>query len=176
MNNELKYPVKYAVLELCTDAFTSDIVYVYIVSKCYVVGENIRYYSDGSSKSLYNVVFPYQDFSKFNGSGTLEKRIIPEILYGNICNYQQVDCLFDDYYLAKTIADEKNCESLGSLLALISVNGDKLKWINRINEVTNSFSLTLEKCNLYEQHILLESEDMNVTSNLISDYKKVKKI
>ena len=41
MNNELKYPVKYAVLELSTDAFTSDKIYAYIVSKCYVVGENI---------------------------------------------------------------------------------------------------------------------------------------
>ena len=81
-NQELKYPVKYAVQELTQyggweNSFV-DTIKGYIVSKCYIVETNTMYYADGKEQTSYNVVFPYQDIEAFQKSienGLSEKNL-----------------------------------------------------------------------------------------------------
>ena len=62
MRDELKYPVVFALQKMTGVAYTKynryDEVIAYIVSPCYLVGEHLTYYEDGTNKKTYDVVFP----------------------------------------------------------------------------------------------------------------------
>ena len=107
MEKVLNYPIKYAILELKTKGGFihnfEDITVGFIVSKCYVVNQNIRYYEDGSSKTTYHVVFPYNDIHNFKwrtlgGFTFYDTEISPSFGYhGNCMNANVVSSIYDNF-------------------------------------------------------------------------------
>ena len=63
MKEKVNFPIKYAVLELTQSGGWmvdyKDITKGFIVSKCYVIEDNIIYDSDGNSKIVHKVFFPF---------------------------------------------------------------------------------------------------------------------
>lgn len=61
MNEDLRFPIKYAVLELKSPGGYStnyeDVTEGFIVSKCYVVGCEVKYFPTGEAKVTYKVYF-----------------------------------------------------------------------------------------------------------------------
>lgn len=113
---ENKYPIKYAVLELKIDGDSSynyeKVTVGYIVSKCYLIGQNLKFFSDGTSKVLFEVVFPYNDILRFKTNPSEIYKMegtVPIIHKHDICaNSKIVLDLFDTYDEAHAVANEMN--------------------------------------------------------------------
>ena len=77
MGKFLNYPIKYAVQELKInkgyDSNYEDVTFGFVVSKCYVISQNIKYNADGTSAQTYDVLFPYGDIHTFKYSTLLKK-------------------------------------------------------------------------------------------------------
>ena len=81
-------------------------VYANIVAECYVISETKRYYSDGTSKMFYEVVYTW----KKNLDGKLLKQI-PEFNLNSQCfNSVIVEEIFDNIQEAKDYTRAKNEE------------------------------------------------------------------
>ncbi len=172
MNNELNYPVKYAVLELkevgnCSQGW-KDITKGFIASKCYVVESKTIYSKDGSSKTFHKVVFPYKDFKTFKM--LLNARNIIQVDTRNIPRYDAISKpypvdivadLFDTYEEAKTIANAKNKELYRQITCYLNI--EYLE--NNLDRINKEFLKEIELCNLFEKASLEETEDMVISSN-----------
>lgn len=70
MNN--KYPIKYAVIPLYKSMDVGSgkkdnfKLVSYIISKCYLLEENIKYNEDGTNERIYNIMVP--NYEEFNDS------------------------------------------------------------------------------------------------------------
>ena len=137
MRNELEYPIKYAVLELKEQggflAGYEDITQGFIVSKCYVVGSEIKYYSNGKYDITYKVVFPFKNISSFKLSlnrGTSYDCYETIPLYdasGDPYPIDIVTSLFDNYEEAKEISLLKNEKMEENLILKISLLDENWK-------------------------------------------------
>ncbi len=188
MNKEINYPIKYAVLELIERGGWSvgykDITQGFIVSKCYVIESNIVYNSDGSYKVMHKVVFPFRDIEMFKNSLRNGRKNIgkPEIPKYDACDMiypiNIVTTLFDSYEQAKVMAAYKNNEYKKNLVFKIpdfwSNNFLNSNWKNQLHELEQEFLKNLEICNLFEQLVLAETEDMNISEEAFDDRNAVK--
>lgn len=106
MNLENNFPIKYAAMELVKlkwprlgNPFSES--FCYIVSECYLISETKHYFSDGTFKMYYEIVFPWKKDS--------EEKIVPKINYDGKCyNSVVVEQIFDDLESAKNYTREIN--------------------------------------------------------------------
>ena len=183
MQEELNYPIKYAVLELkerggWIDRY-EDKVKGYIVSKCYVVETTIRYTKEGKEKITHKVVFPYQDLTLFKAGlrkeeKNLGKGHIPEYdIYGRAYPTEVVEDLFDDYFIAKEKATQKNAELRKELLADISLTNPN--WKEEKEKKEEDLLKELSICQSMEEVISFFTEGMEITEGKEKQLIKNKK-
>lgn len=176
MERKLNYPVKYAVLELKTkggfEQDYKDMTVGFIASKCYVIGQNVRYYQDGTSKLSYQVVFPYNDIHNYKWRVARnyqfdEKEISPSFgYYGDCMNANIVLNVFDTYDEASVVADSENenkKRKIGTHLSLLEAD-----WKEKYDEQVKVFEENLALCKRYEQIIVAQTANMLVTGDDIS--------
>lgn len=183
MEKKLNYPVKYAVLELKTDGGWDnnyeDVTVGFITSKCYVIGQNVRYYQDGSCKVFYQVVFPYNDIYNYRwrtsiGYPFTEKEIIPSFGYhGNCTNENIVSNVFESFEEASVAADVINKERRDRVGYYLSVAAPD--WEEKYNNLLEEFDKNLAICKSYEQAICDATSDMVVTGENIAIKQLIKK-
>ncbi len=164
--NEINYPVKYAILGIKEQVgWTHGLheleieyrVCGYIVSKVYLVGERIKYNSNGTSEKSYQVVFPYPEIMKM-------RRELPSYDVNYQCwNYTNVLQVFEDFEQAKEITNEKNKELRKNCWLTVSFSFSNPNWENEINEKQKKFDNRLQVYKEFEQMILDETADMIIT-------------
>lgn len=158
---ELKYPVKYAIMPVLGQVGWTvglhqmerqyDVV-AYIVSKAYITSETIKYYSDGSRKILYNVVFPYND-------NNLDTKILPKYnINGDCTNSVEVSNVFDTYEEALQSRDLEN-RKLRSLCCFVSKS--------------KQFTEVLKQCFKLEEFILCNTNGMIISQEKQKTYTKI---
>ena len=182
MNNELKYPVKYAVLELKERGGYSvgynSVTQGFIASKCYVIESSIVYNSDGSNKIVHKVVFPYQDIERFkmslrNGGQNIVEKEIPRLNAGGyIYPITEVSELFDTYELAKEYAQEKNEDYKNRLVLYVPTQITDLKWQEEYDKLKQEYDKRVEITNLFEQNALEKTKDMSVEEPYVKVLRK----
>lgn len=164
---ELNYPIKYAILGIeeqvgwlpgLHEMEREYDVCGYIVSKVYVVGESIKYCSDGSYKKFYQVVFPFTSIYE-------KKRQIPSYNLNCDCyNYVNVSNLFDTFDDAKIVSSEKNRELRAKSYLPVSY-GNKMAWKDRILKGQELFDKRQVNYLEFENFISMETIDMEITSD-----------
>lgn len=168
MSKELHQPIKYAVLELKEKGGYlvgyKDITQGFIVSKCYVIGSNRVYNSDGSKNLTHTVVFPFKDISYFkdsfrNNFQNIGDKNVPSYDGPNDSYLTDVVAeLFDSYETAKVDTEQKNEEYKQNL------------YLKEQSEIlTSEFKQSLELCYLFEQLVLDATEDMKITEHLFTN-------
>ena len=166
-NSELKYPIKYAVLELTDE---NSKTFGFIVSKCYVVEALTKYLPDGNSRKYYKVVFPYTNIVDYKQKICYEYhtqdigiRYTPNYDYfGEIYNGKVVDELFDNYdvaYVNSILKNKQLVEDLYSKLPIFHPNYEKEK-----EEISSKFSLNMSLCEKFEKLILEQTRDMIIVN------------
>lgn len=175
MSKELKYPIKYAVLELKEQGGWlvgyKDITQGFIVSKCYVVGSEIKYYSNGKNDTIHKVVFPFKNISDYRLSlqrGTTYRNYETVPSYdacGNHCPVDIVSTLFDNYEEAHEIAFKKNKEMERNLILNVSLSNENEK--EKYEKLKMDFLANLNVCHKFEELILSQTENMNVSDSLV---------
>ena len=184
MHRELKYPIKYAILELKEQGGWlvgyEDITQGFIVSKCYVVGSEIKYYQDGKNEITHKVVFPFKNISDFRvslqrGSSYNSYETVPAYdACGNLYPVDVVSSLFDSYEQAKEIAFQKNEEMKSKLILNVSLSDEN--WKEKYEKLKIDFLENLNICNQFEELILMQTESMSVSDNNIEiSCKKLQK-
>ena len=106
------YPIVYTLMKI-TDYTDWDVEETvgYVVSKAYLVSENVIYSGDGNIHSKYSVVFPYHSINDIK----LNKRHYPEYGIGNheeCYNSSTVDILYSSFEEADLQATILNKELL----------------------------------------------------------------
>lgn len=172
MSEELKYPIRYAIMPIIEE--TNNEIIFYMVSKCYVISEKKEYLKDGKCKITYEIVFPY--FEKMNFPNYIEnldyfyevnldlfknmKRIFPEYnIYKQCSNSTIISQLFssldDALYVANKMNEEKNSNKRGCI---------------RLDEYYDRNCEKLEKkfsvCKEIEQIIANHTADMLILSEV----------
>lgn len=169
--NELNYPIKYAILGIeeqvgwqpgLHEMEREYDVCGYVVSKVYVVGENIKYNRDGTYSKDYQVVFP------FSCTTDREKQTPKYNIYYQCYNSINVSEIFDSIEEAKSTASEKNKE-LFSKSYLTYYFDKKMSLKEKILKGQLEFNERLKKYLEFENFILNETIDMEITSD-----KKIK--
>lgn len=157
------YPVKYAPMPIIEqigwDHGLNELerkydVVCYIVSKCYLLSDKIKYKENGKSLKEYEVVFPYQKGQYYNW-----ERVIPEF---NLINYSctnsnLVNKVFDNYEEALEFATQKNKELCDKTWAYLPYTEDLN---DRILEKKQEFSDRLSSYKMLEQQILINTSDL----------------
>ena len=175
MEKELNYPIKYAIQELTIQGgFTQnyeEITLGFIVSKCYVINQNIKYLQNGTFETIYKVVFPYKDIDSFRYSLSghhhyNEEPSIPKYNYCRECtNSNKVSELFDTYEEASLQAEIFNQEKRKKI---------NFCNINAYTELVKQHNKDLEICKQFEQLINELQTNMTITKDNISTKKLIK--
>ena len=170
MDQNLKYPIKYALLELKEhggwEHNYEDIPLCYIVSPCYVINQNIRYYSDETTKTTYEVVFPYKDIhtykylKRFN-----EHSEKPHFSSYNCLNSNIVSNLFDTYEEANITAEIENKNKRKNIFCSVK----------NYNQILDTFNKNLEICKEFEQLVLERTKNIQITQKDINVKKLTRK-
>lgn len=180
MENELNYPVKYAVLELKVKGDWKndykDRTIGFIASKCRIVSQNIRYFQDGTSKLSYQVVFPYKNIEEYKNRisrnlpfDEIEK--LPNFgSYDNCLNATVVSEIYDTYDEASDVADNKNSDMRHFAGAFVYPT-----WQVKREEKIKEFDTNIAICKSFEHDIIEATSSMQVTSESISVKQFVKK-
>ena len=173
MSKELKYPIKYAVLEVKEQGGWAcgyqEITQGYIVSKCYVIESGIRYHSNGKNELTHKVVFPFKNFAEFRmalqrGATFMGEEIVPSYdACGNPYPLDIVMDLFDSYEEAHILSSQKNEEKQRKLILEVSISDDN--WQTKYEKLNMAFLEMLGMCQKFEELITLETANMNVTDN-----------
>ena len=184
MNQEQKYPIKYAVLELKERGGWSvgyeDVIKGYIASKCYVVESIIKYLPNGSSKVYHKVVFPLNDFETFKlklsrkNLNHFSKDTVKYDACDNPYPSSIVEEIFDNYDEAKTHAElkNKNLEENIILNKTIHMSFNSQEFIEKCKKLKAEFATQLSTCKLYEQVIAKNTKDMEITKEYLPLVKK----
>lgn len=177
MNEDLKFPVKYAVLELKSNGGYStnyeDVTEGFIVSKCYVVGSEVRYFPTGEAKVTYKVYFPYDDIENFfiiyshnnlnNGRYVQDRKMFGIDACNNYYPVHIVEGIFDTYEGAKEEAEQKNENMRRKISLAFSISDSSFK--EKYDKAVEEFKKRLSICSFYEQFIADNTEDMKVTKD-----------
>lgn len=170
---QFNYPIKYAVLELkekggWTTGY-KEITQGFIVSKCFVVESAIKYLSNGDSKIIHKVVFPFKDISLFRlvqqrGTSHDTRKTIPSYnACGNPYPVDNVSDLFDKYDEAQAIALQNNEELRRGLTLKVSVSDPN--WKAKLEELEKAHDEKLNNCIQFEHFISEQTSDMEITPN-----------
>lgn len=149
------YPVKYALMPIIEQIGWGQYdVVCYIVSKCYLLSDKIKYKENGKSLKEYEVVFPYQKGQYYNW-----ERVIPEF---NLINYSctnsnLVNKVFDNYEETLEFATQKNKELCDRTWAHLPYTVDLNE---KILEKKQEFSDRLSSYKILEQQILINTSDL----------------
>ena len=179
----MKYPIKYAILELklnggpthCYEEITKG----FIVSKCYVLEEALKYTSYGDAIPKYVISFPYDNFEYFiewMGKNSdnyyfdhykyyYESKNDPSEAHLKDSFPIVVTQIFDTYKEAKEIANNKNGELKYNLL----INTG----IKEYETLSKEFDDNMNLCGEYEKFIYVNTTNMQI-SLLISEEQKSK--
>lgn len=182
MSEDLKYPIRYAVLEL---KGTTGKVYGflkmklgYIVQKCYVLKSSIEYSQNGEAKTSYEVVFPFKNINIWKlYSIRHELNYIYDIGEKNLPGYNYsydidiVSNVFESYEEASREADRKNKELMEDPYAnlFLLLEKGKFRNIEIINNIKD-FKEQLTLCQEFEKLVALETSDMEISRE--EDMKK----
>ena len=165
--NELNYPIKYAILGIEEQVgWTPGLhemereydICGYIVSKVYVIEENIKYNRDGTYTKEYHVVFPFYCLND------IQKQIPKYNIYYQCLNAINVSQIFDNFDDAKNSANEKNKE-LRSRCCLPKMFNKDLSLKERILNAQKEFDERIKNYLEFENFIVGETIDMEVTSD-----------
>jgi len=158
------YPIKYTVIPMIEQVGWSHgmnelereygTVY-YIVSKCYLIGENKKYSIDGTVITEYQVVCPFSK-GEFNTWHKDEPSF--NLIHGNCTNSIKTDTLFDSFDEAKVVKKQKNEDLLVQKFVYMPIETYKTKH----QEIEDEFNKTAD---YYDK---LESEIENRTQDLIA--------
>ncbi len=155
------YPIKYTAMPIIEQVGWSyglnelerdyDVV-CYIVSKCYLISDKIKYKEDGKTEHEYEVVFPYQKSQYHNW-----KRVIPT--FNNKCtNSNTVEKVFDTYEEALEFTNEKNQKLCAKTWSYLPYSKDLN---HQISQKIQEFNNKLSKYKLLEQQILTNTTNLN---------------
>ncbi len=189
-NLTVNYPIKYAVLELVERGGYSvryaNNVQGFIASKCYVIESSLLYCSDGSSKTIHKVVFPYEDIDLFkstlkNNNPYLGTPQIPRInACGEVFQINEVTDLYDTYESAKAAANEKNDKYKRNILMYTTspcyYKTSDTDFIKHYEDLCDSFNKSIEICNLFEQLGSEETKDMELSEAAENEELYIKKL
>ena len=162
------YPIKYAVIPMIEQVGWSHGIHelereygivCYIVSKCYLVGENKKYNIYGTYITEYQVVCPFSEREYYTW-----RREEPSynLIHGGCTNSIITDALFDSFDEAKAIKEQKNEDLLVQKFAYMPIDTYKVKY----QEIEDEFNRTVD---YYDK---LESEIENRTQDLIINNKQ----
>ena len=164
---KINYPIKYALMPIVEQVGWNNGVYglernydtiCYIVSKCYLVGEKIKYNKNGEKSKNYQVVFPYTSY-EFNRW----KRILPNYnVYGSCSDCYNVDTVFNTYDAAEKYCAEKNNEVREKLTLYIPFTED---YVDKVQEKLNEFDYRLANYKRLEEIFRDNTYDMKVYKN-----------
>lgn len=168
---ELKYPIKYAVMKIEDDGFLLDVeekIVSNIASKCYVVGVQLGYTPDGVEQLRYEVVFPYQK--------RVDEicKVTPEYYFNyrteryEYRNARYVTELFDSFEEAVEKAGQENKSLLDSELGLIALDENYCTRANIIEKEYQKYALKYKKI---EEMIEENVTDMIVTESPLTKEK-----
>lgn len=168
------YPIKYAVMPMVEQVGWNTGIYglereygivCNIVSKCYLVGEKTTFEENGSKKTNYQVVFPYEarEFNKW-------KRVVPEknSTLGYYSNSTTVDKVFDSYEKAADYCDKKNDKLRDTLTMYLPYSDD---YFEKLENKLKDFDIKFANYKLLEQIFLDNTYDMKIGNG-----KKLKNI
>ena len=158
------YPIKYAVIPMIEQVGWLDginelernyeTVY-YIVSKCYVVGEDKKYNIDGTTTTRYQVVCPY---GKDKYQNWRREEPTYNLVHGGCTNGIMTDALFDNFAEAKAVKEQKNKNLLIQKFKYMSVDTYKEKH----QEIEDEFNRTVNYYDELESKIEYCTEDLLV--------------
>lgn len=173
MIEDLKFPIKYAVLELKrNDGYSTgyeDITVGFIASKCFVLESTLKYSKNQDPRISHLVTFPFNNIKSFvnslrEGYNFRENIILPSL---DACDdYYPATLvleLFDSYEEAKIQATNKNKaleNRVGLYLPLRDLNFDEL-----YKKEMNKFRQTMQDCQDYENWITENSKDMKINED-----------
>lgn len=145
------YPVKYAIMPIFESTswhFGYCDLACYIVSKCYLLGENKSYLENGDLKYEYDVFFPYErvyrEIYDFKGINSL-----------NDGKVSTVDVVFDTYAKAREYADVLNAEAINHQLRNYETSSEKEK-------IKDYYKILMNKYKILEQKISQLTDDMEI--------------
>ena len=174
MEENLNYPIKYAVLELKInkgyESNYEDVTFGYIVSKCYVTNQNIKYFHDGTHEQTYEVVFPYKDIHTFKYSTLLRENEFNEKAQTPIysLNDTTVSMIFNTYEEAAIFKEQANNNFKRSIFMNYGTT-------NKAKTMLNEFKENQQICEKYEKIILEKNKHMTITSELLNTKKLILK-
>lgn len=160
---KINYPVKYAAMPIyeqvgwCPGFNELEREYgtvCYIVSKCYLVKDSIRYRENGQSIMEYEVVFPYQ-----HRENRWERKTPSFNIYSHECtNSDIVEKVFDTYEEALEDATTKNDDLLKKIWGVIPYTKD---FMQVIAKKSDEFDYKLARYKMLEQQILYHTSDID---------------
>lgn len=170
MQTNLNYPIKYAVQELKInkgyDSNYEDVTFGFIVSKCYIISQNIKYHNDGTNTQTYDVIFPYKDIHNFIYSTLLRGYEFDEkpttTMYQYNCN--TVPTIFDTYEEASIFKEQTYINFRRTILSHYGT-----KYANNLLE---EFQKNKEISEKYESIILERTKELTITNEIL-DIKKL---
>lgn len=175
MEEHVNYPIKYAVMPIVEQVGWSiglnqlerdyDVV-TYIVSKCYVVGEQKLNFSDGTSKMSYEVVFPYQN--------EYMDRQLPEFnIFSQKCtNSTFVNQCFDSFDVALEVANKLNNDILHHEIGCLSFDNN---FDTSLEILKRKHQERLDKYKRLESEIQRYTASMEITQNRSSILEDIMK-
>ncbi len=160
-DNEIKYPIKYAVMEI------PDSAYGFVVTKCYVLEDTIKYFSNGGKQEYYKVVFPYPNISNYkkkreydSETKSLGERNYPKYdMFNQVCNACVIKDVFDSYNEAYAIATIRNRDHINDLHARLFSSGSSE---TEKEKLSLKFDRDMAICESFERLILENTKDMIV--------------
>lgn len=163
------YPVKYTAMPIIEQVGWNhglhelerayDVV-CYIVSKCYLISDRIKYKENGESEKEYEVVFPYEN-GQYSNSW---EKVTPSFNHGCV-NSTFVEKVFDTYDDALEFATNKNKDLCEKTWIYLPYTKDMK---NQIAKKVEEFNDKLSRYKLLEQQILFNTADL--------EQSKVKKL
>lgn len=159
------YPIKYACMPIyeqngwihgVNELEENYEIAGYITSKCYVISEKTTYNQDGTKKSEYEVVFPYQ----IPLSYTTDKlnRTFPKYNFYNKCNNSTlVNNIYDNFSEAKVKTNLLNDKLILDATSYIPFDENYLK---NIEETKNTINERLAKYREFELKIEQHTQEM----------------
>jgi len=137
---------------------------------------SVLYHSDGNNEITHKVVFLFKDISCFetslrNGNENIGEESIPRYDARNRpYPINVVTELFESYEEAKRMAEEQNEKHRRSLLAKVSVLDPN--WKEKMETLNQEFEQKLKINNLFEQVVLEETKDMEVSQEMPTNEKE----
>lgn len=169
--DELKYPIKYAIMPVEEEiSWNCSQVVAYIVSKCYVVGVGMKYSSHGNLDVEYEVVFPCIEKNNINFCDF--ELATPTYMNCSRCctNSTFVDHVFTHYDDALSAVDQLNYKVLRQ---------EHIKAFDHINkkmtyqEILGQYKERVNRYKEIEKTIEIVNQDKKISLTLEDIIKKI---